>query len=75
MLPHHEGAVNMAKAALKLGSGAPGFAAMASLLRNVVNTQNAQVLEMRAWQQQHNATSSATTQRGVPGAAAPGGGR
>jgi uncharacterized protein (DUF305 family) len=75
MLPHHEGAVNMAKAALKLGGGAPGFAAMAALLRNVVNTQNAQVLEMRAWQQQQNATSSAATQGGVQGGAAPGSGR
>jgi uncharacterized protein (DUF305 family) len=72
MLPHHEGAVNMAKAALKLGGGAPGFAAMAPLLRNVVNTQNAQVLEMRAWQQQQQ---NATTQRAMPGAAAPGSGR
>ena len=47
MIPHHEGAVNMAKAALKLGDGTPGFAALAPMLRNVVNTQNLQVAEMR----------------------------
>jgi hypothetical protein len=54
MIPHHEGAVNMAKAALKLGRDSPGFDAMAPLLRNVVVTQNAQVLEMRAWQRQYD---------------------
>lgn len=78
MIPHHEGAVNMAKAALKLGAGSAGFEQLAPMLRNVVNTQNLQVAEMRDWlrrfddddaQQPRQATGQAT---GGAAAGAPG---
>jgi uncharacterized protein (DUF305 family) len=64
MIPHHEGAVNMAKAALKLGAGTDGFADLAPLLRNVVNTQNLQVLEMRDWQRRFDQQSGAPAPSG-----------
>ena len=60
MIPHHEGAVNMAKAALKLGRGGAGFAQLAPMLRNIVVTQNQQVLEMQAWLEQNGGGSNST---------------
>jgi uncharacterized protein (DUF305 family) len=72
MIPHHEGAVNMAKAALKLGGGGAGFAALAPMLRNVVVTQNQQVLEMQAWRTQHGAGGGSGA-AAAPGAVAPAG--
>ena len=67
MIPHHEGAVNMAKAALKLGAGTAGFEELAPMLRNVVNTQNLQIDEMRDWQRRFDNT--ALQQREVTGGA------
>ena len=45
----------MAKAALKLGAGTRGFDELAPMLRNVVNTQNLQIAEMRDWQRRFDA--------------------
>jgi hypothetical protein len=60
MIPHHVNAVNMAKILLKLGSQATGFDDdVAMLMRNVINTQNAQIQEMQAWRTQYNFVAAA----------------
>jgi len=45
MIPHHENAVNMAKALLKDGE-ALNDAAIMSLIGNIINTQNYQIMLM-----------------------------
>jgi hypothetical protein len=80
MIPHHVNAVNMAKIMLKLGSSAPSFDAdVEALMRDIINTQNAQIMIMNDWREQYNITAGATcppmvhsggTPRGVLAAAA-----
>jgi hypothetical protein len=61
MIPHHINAVNMAKIVLKLATSATGFDDdVAMLMRNVVNTQNAQIQAMQAWREQYNFTAADT---------------
>lgn len=50
MLAHHEGAVAMAKVQLKYGKDAQ----MRELAQNVIKTQEAEIVEMKAWLAKHN---------------------
>jgi uncharacterized protein (DUF305 family) len=49
MLAHHEGAVAMAKVQLKYGKDAQ----MRKLAENVIKTQEAEIVEMKAWLAKH----------------------
>jgi uncharacterized protein (DUF305 family) len=52
MLAHHEGAVAMAKVQLKYGKDAQ----MRQLAENVIKTQQAEIVEMKAWLAKHGAS-------------------
>jgi len=58
MIPHHENAVNMAKIALKhggdLASQSDPDLDVASLLRDIINTQNRQIQQMQQWLERFN---------------------
>ncbi|WP_226502299.1 DUF305 domain-containing protein [Pseudomonas sp. MWU16-30317] len=49
MLAHHEGAVAMARVQLKYGKDAQ----MRKLAENVIKTQEAEIVEMKAWLAKH----------------------
>lgn len=49
MIPHHQGAVEMAKAYLKFAKNP----ALISMNENIIRTQNAEITWMKAWLQQH----------------------
>ena len=53
MIPHHENAVNMARIALKHASNSDGYddedLDVPGFLRNIINKQNEQVMEMKNW--------------------------
>ena len=58
MIPHHINAVNMARIALKHSMEAAGVEDdseldVPALMRDIVNTQNLQIQEMRRWLAQH----------------------
>jgi uncharacterized protein (DUF305 family) len=49
MMPHHQGAVDMAKIALKFAKDAE----TKKLAQSIVNEQNKQIAEMRDWLEKH----------------------
>jgi uncharacterized protein (DUF305 family) len=51
MIPHHQGAVEMAKIELQYGKDP----AMRRLATNIVNSQEKEIREMKAWQARHAA--------------------
>jgi uncharacterized protein (DUF305 family) len=51
MIPHHQGAVDMAK--VELASGKDPF--LRKLARNIIASQQRQIREMQAWQAKHPA--------------------
>ena len=57
MVPHHENAVNMARIALKHTTTAHGFddedLDVSGLLRDIINKQNEQIMEMEHWFLRH----------------------
>lgn len=61
MIPHHEGAVRMAKVVLKRGSDPR----LKRLARDIVRTQTAEIRSMKRWRQQWYG-SSATMHEGAP---------
>jgi hypothetical protein len=66
MIPHHVNAVNMAKIVLRLATAEQGYDDdVAMLMRNVVNTQNAQIQQMQAWREQYSVTAAATCPAGM----------
>ena len=50
MIPHHQGAVDMAKVELKYGKDP----ALRRLARNIVRSQEKQIAQMKAWQAHHH---------------------
>ena len=52
MIPHHQGAVDMAKVELQYGKDPE----MRRLATDIVNSQEKQVSQMEAWQAKHAAT-------------------
>ena len=58
MIPHHENAVNMARIALKHATAADGYGDenldVPGLLRDIINIQNQQIMEMKGWLSRHN---------------------
>ena len=59
MIPHHQNAVNMAKVLLKFGPGAAGYEDedfdMHSMLPDIVNSQNMQIVTMQKWMSKYQA--------------------
>ncbi|WP_428489663.1 CopM family metallochaperone [Rhodopila sp.] len=51
MLPHHQGAVDMAKVELRYGKDPE----MLALAKNIVATQQKEIAQMQAWQARHAA--------------------
>jgi uncharacterized protein (DUF305 family) len=49
MIPHHQGAIDMARVELKYGKDAT----LRRLARNIVAAQQKEIKEMRSWQAQH----------------------
>jgi uncharacterized protein (DUF305 family) len=49
MIPHHQGAVDMAKVELRYGTDPE----MRQLATNIVESQDKEIAEMKAWQQKH----------------------
>ncbi|MBB4515523.1 uncharacterized protein (DUF305 family) [Paraburkholderia fungorum] len=49
MIPHHQGAVSMAKVELKYGKDP----AMKRLARNIIKAQNEEIAYMKSWQAKH----------------------
>lgn len=50
MIPHHQGAVDMCKVELQYGKDAE----IQKLCRNIVASQETQIIEMKKWLQRHN---------------------
>lgn len=55
MIPHHQGAVDMAKIVLEHGKDP----AIRRLAREVIRTQNAEISMMKAWLKKHDAKAKA----------------
>jgi uncharacterized protein (DUF305 family) len=49
MIPHHQGAIDMAKAELATGKDPE----MRKLAEDIVKAQETEIMQMRAWQQKH----------------------
>ena len=49
MIPHHQGAVDMAKVELKYGKDP----SLRKLARNIIASQERQIVTMKKWQEQH----------------------
>jgi hypothetical protein len=57
MLPHHQGAVDMARVELKYGKSEK----LKELARKIVSTQEEEILQMKKWLAELDATSTGTT--------------
>lgn len=52
MIPHHQGAIDMAEAELKYGKDPT----LRRLARNIISAQQKEIKQMRGWQSRHPAT-------------------
>merc|ERR1719233_271891 len=70
MIPHHENAVNMARIALKHATAADGYddedLDVPGLLRDIINRQNQQIMEMKGWLSRHTQEDVSTPKFCVP---------
>jgi len=51
MIPHHQGAVDMAKVELRYGKDAM----LRKLAKNIIASQDKQIIQMKRWQAKHGA--------------------